>query len=122
MVEEKNRIFKTVSDFVQKAYDCDPETQAVELSQFSKLERENIAATEYIEAGVYPLGKFLQSNIKLSMRVDGKLYYPIVGWDPNTKSPFAEGTKVPPIRKWLNRLPKKHIHNSRENKTYILYG
>lgn len=121
MAEE--RLFKSMNEFVEKAYDCDPEVFAEELSHLTKLERENIAATEYIEAGIYPGGKFLRSNMKLAMRVEGKLYYPIVGWNPDAAAPSAtEGAKIPPMRKWLNRLPKKHFHNSRENKSYILYG
>ena len=120
MAEE--RLFKSMCEFVQKAYDCDPEVFAEEMSQLTKLEKENIAATEYIEAGIYPGGKFLRSNMKLAMKVGGKLYYPIVGWNPDVASPFADGTKIPPMRKWLNRLPKRHLHNSRENKSYVLYG
>lgn len=123
-MKEEKRLFNSFSDFIAGWWECSPEVQAAELKNFSALERNNFACTEYIAADSYPVSKFLRSNMKIVLRVAGKVYYPIVGWDPDVMPATSEGeqAKVPPLRKWLNRLPKRKLHNPREDRTYILYG
>lgn len=120
MAEEKK--IKTVEDFIRNCHELTPEDYAVELKQFSAIERANILATEYISKMDYPAGKFDRENIKVSLNIGGKIYYPIVGWNPDLTNPYAGEMKISPMRKWLNRLPKRKIHNSREDRTYVLYG
>lgn len=119
----EERKFKTLYDFIQDCHTLEDEEYAIEAKKFSALERANIVASEYIEVSIYPPNKFDWSNMKMWLNVNGKRYFPIVGWNPDAVHPMAEGiAKVPVMRRWLNRLPKKVIHNSRENRTYILYG
>lgn len=119
---DQNKMFERVEDLMKNADTLDPEVYAAELKKFSALERRNAQCVEYISEIWYPAGKFDRGNFLLTLKVNGRIYYPIVGWDPDAIHPLSKETRVPPFRKWLNKLPKKKLHNPTENRTYILYG
>lgn len=85
------------------------------------VEKQERTVVEYIAADSYPPSKFKGDLIKESFKLGKKVYYPIVGWNPDLTIAAGE-SKIPPMRKWLNKLPKKVIHSSGENKSYVLYG
>lgn len=118
-----NKKFNTVASFVENSHLLTEEEYATGLSKFSSIEKQNITATEYIAYWAYPAGRFKKDDIKSIIKAFGQTYYPIVGWNPDTISPFAgEEVKESAIRKQLKRLKCRKLHNPRENKTYILYG
>lgn len=120
-MKKEERMFKNMQDFLAGMATLDPEVYATELKKFSSSEQENISCTEYIAANSYPAKKINMNIIKLSLKLDGKIYYPIVGWNPDAANPNSNGT-IPAYRKWMNKLPQRRLHNSKENRTYILYA
>jgi len=122
---KKEYLFKDFADFVEHMTgSLDSEVLAAEFSRFSKVQRANWNSLEYICASIYPANMFDRTVQLLALRLDGKVYYPIVGWNPDAKpsSPAADGQKISTMRRWLNRQPKRVLHSSRENRDYVLYG
>lgn len=112
----------TIVDFLNKMGNMTEEEKAAELKHFSAIDRANILCTEYIAGDIYPQGKFNRNMIKLTLRFNGKNFYPIVGWNPDATHPNSSSALIPPMRRWLSRLKKYQLHNSQENRTYILYA
>lgn len=117
---EKEKKYKDLHEFLQETANLEPEELEVEMKKLSSVERENVKATEYIAAEYYPPKHVDMKKFKLTLKVAGKLFYPIVGWNPDALSPSAKSS-IAPMRKWLNSLKKMHLHNSNENRSYILY-
>lgn len=119
MTEE---VFRAFTELVEKGQEFSEEEYLERFTKLSAIEKRNVSCLEYIAADIYPANRFDRDNMKLSMRVAGKVYYPIVGWDPDQAGPSSTPGQIPPMRKWLNGQKKRKIHNSREDKTYVLYG
>lgn len=117
----EERMFKTIKDFLANMASLEEDVYAAEFKKFNAVERANILATEYIAADSYPTRKVDRNLFRISIWFNGRLYYPIVGWDPDATSPFASELKVPALRRWLNSRKQHRLHNSVENRTYTLY-
>ena len=117
-------MFNTVSSFIEHRHELNEETAALELAEFSSIDRQNIQATEFIAYWAYPSGRFKKDNLKNMLVAFGQTYYPIAGWNPDASMTSDEdgNAKETVIRKTLKRLKKRTLFNPRENKRYILYG
>lgn len=96
-----------------------------EQKKLSALEKKCVAVREYISQTNYPSSRFNRNNMLVSIKFEGKIYYPIVGWDPDatsTSSGEEVTKKIPPMRRWLNSLPKRYLHDPKTDTTYIFYG
>ena len=120
-MSEKERKNKDLQVFLQETPNMEPEELEAEMKKLTSLERENVKALEYIAAELYPAKHVDMKKFKLTLRVAGRLYYPIVGWNPDALSPNSKSA-IAPMRKWLNSLKQMHLHNSNENRSYVLYG
>lgn len=120
-MEKKERMFKDIREFLNNMATLDEEVREAELKKFSATDRANILATEYIAADIYPMKHVNRNIIKLSLKFKGKEFFPIVGWSPDAASPFSKAI-MPPMRRWLNSKTQYRLHNSKENRTYILYA
>lgn len=118
---EKDRMFKDIKDFMANMKNLDEDVQAAEFKKFSAVERANIEALEYIAADIYPMKKINTNLFKLSITFKGKKFYPVVGWSPDAAHPSSSAL-VPPMRRWLNGRKQYRLHNSQEDRTYILYA
>lgn len=120
-MEKKERMFRDIKDFLNNMATLNEEVREVELKKFGAIDRANILATEYIAADIYPMRHVDHSIIKLSLKFGGKIFYPIVGWNPDAANPFGKSL-MPPVRRWLNGKRQYHLHNTREDRTYTLYA
>lgn len=120
-MEKKERMFKDIREFLNNMATLDEEVREAELKKFSAIDRANILATEYIAADIYPVKHVNRNIIKLSLTFKGKVFYPIVGWNPDAASPLGKSL-TPPVRRWLSGKQQYHLHNTKENRTYILYA
>lgn len=114
-------MFTKLEDFLANMATLNEETYAAELKKFSATERANINALEYIAADIYPQKHVDRKKILLTLKVGEKLFYPIVGWDPDASHPNSTAL-IPPMRRWLNGRKISHYHNPKENRTYTLYA
>ena len=112
---------KNLQELLLGMSSLEEEELEAEVRKLPAVDRENFRALEYIAADIYPPKHVDCKKFRLTLRVNGKLYYPIVGWNPDALSPSAKSS-IPPMRKWLNSRKQMKLHNSRENRTYTLYA
>lgn len=113
--------FKDILNFLDNMKDMAPEIREAELKTFNVVDRTNIKCTEYIAADIYPQKHVNRDLFKLSITFQDKVFYPIVGWNPDSIHPNGKNS-IPVARRWLNSRIQYRLHNSKEDRTYILYA
>lgn len=103
-------MFDTIQEYLGAVATLDPEVAEEELKKFSKTERMNIMQTTYLSRDLYPQKRYNSNLVKLSIQLGNKAYYPVM-WSPDAND-----------LKWLNKLPVRTLHNSKENRSYRLLG
>lgn len=86
------------------------EDQDVETKKRFTKEEKMLRITEYLAADKYPLSAFSRDEHVISLKLNGKIFYPIT-------------FKVDALwRKWLDRRSvKHHLHDPKTDLSYVLY-